>query len=605
MRKFTIVPEPRVILTGLSGAFMVPKACQGKSSLQIAGELLEGGQWVKERFQFDLEYAGIDEFIRTCGSSPSEDFDRKEGYMLATRAGRAVIGADTEKGRFYAVQTLAQILATAEGEKVPELLIVDWPRLRLRCFHICYAMIHEDMPYLAPNFELLACLIREYAHIKMNAVLLELEGMFPCRKYPMLSSRFAFTPGQIQELRRLCEENHIEVIPMAQAIGHVYFALRHPEFAHLRELPDTTQQYCTCKQEAKDFYLELVDEILEDFGNPRYFHMGGDEARRLGKCPACREKLEREGMGSLYGDHMNTLGRYFLEKNITPVVWSDIAEKHPEIMTSLDRHFAMAYWNYSIVEWSHPYALEMLAQGGRTVIGCSAAKWGYHDESMFLYKKCMRTIGIMAFECARNGLEGMLITDWMKLTPSEVSIIAVAYGAETSWGGQPRQKEFCRRFSKLFFGLEMERLDELFDLVSELSYRAEDANCYGGVIPYNEPYIGIPADYLDRLDLSGYSFAHALLVHTSQENSPGVLEKLRRAKLRSEEALRLVDGTAAVSCSSTGFLMSSGWPRNCRAWRRNGRGCASSPVIPCCPGPLKNPLPERLTSSWLRRPANI
>lgn len=542
MNRFTVVPEPRVCLNRGGRAIKVTWEAGSVSSLELAKRLQDSGEskGIAAEYGIGIEYKSVDDFSGAGGEVPTDGFDREEGYLLRLEPGKAVIGADSEKGRFYALQTLAQIMATAEGEYIPELLIVDWPRLKMRGFHACYALISEDLPYLAPNFELLIRLIEEYSHFKMNTVLLELEAMFPYRKYPVLSAGIAFTPSQIRQIKKVCEERHIEIIPMIQSVGHVYFALRHPEFAHLREIPDTTQQYCPGSPAVKQFYTDLVEEILAAFGSVKYLHMGGDEARRLGQCPACAEKLTREGMGAVYGDHVNELGRYLLSRGITPILWSDVMERHPEMLERLDPGIAIAYWNYSIVEWPRTYATEMMAGDSREVIGCSGAKWGFHNDTLFLYKKSMRNISIMASECARNGITGTLVTDWMKRAPSEVSIIAVAFTAETAWSAFNDQKEFCRRFSKVYFGTEVSELDRIFDLLSELSYSAADADVNGGTVPYSEPYMGVPEDYLDRFDLSGRSFEAALFTHTSQVNAPDVVKKLEKAGERAKAALELL-----------------------------------------------------------------
>jgi transposase-like protein len=88
---------------------------------------------------------------------------------------------------------------------------------------------------------------------------------------------------------------------MVQCLGHAYNVLRHAAYAHLRESIETTQQYCPANPDVRAFFLELADEVLDVLGPVRRFHVGGDETRRLGVCPACRDRVAAEGVAALYG----------------------------------------------------------------------------------------------------------------------------------------------------------------------------------------------------------------------------------------------------------------------------------------------------------------
>jgi hypothetical protein len=423
----------------------------------------------------------------------------------------------------------------------------DWPRMAARGFTLCYHIVGDVVPLLAPNYDTALLAIQEHAHLKMNTLLIEPEAMFPYKRHPKLPASNAFTPEQILGIRRACEAAHVDIVPLVQSVGHAYAVLRHREYAHLRELPDTSQQYCLCNEAVPSFYAELADEVIKAFGAVR-FHIGGDESRRLGQCPRCREKAARVGIGGLYADHVNRIAADLLARGVTPVVWGDIMEDHPDILDRLDPRVEILYWNYDMVDWNRPYVLEMYAAPGRTVYTGSAARFGPHGDATFHYKKSLRGIGLLSQETVRMGYRGMFVTDWTKLAPYELGLVASAYGAEAAWSGAGNQEEFCARWSAIIFGVRMPGLDRQLRLTSEITMKRKEILNPHWAPPFADQTAHYMPDWLDRMDWSQWSFDQVLAQYTQQELLPRATEQMRTGLQRAEEALRIADaeGPAAL-----------------------------------------------------------
>ena len=531
--RFHLTPAPQR-LVAREGAGLRRTWVSDLVPVEVSRTLVAGAAAVKSRFGLDFETLDLDAFGRVFGEPATEGFDRVEGYRISLSAGLVRLGADTDAGRFYACQTAAQMLCTlAEGEH-PVFLVEDWPDQKLRAFNVCYHVVEPWMPMLGPDFPTLCTMVEDFAHLKMNAVLIEFEGMFPYRRHPKVSNPNAFSSEQIEVLSTLCERMHMQVIPLVQSLGHAYHVLRHREYAHLRELPRTTQQYCPQKEDARTFYLELVDEVLAAF-HPKWIHIGGDESRRLGQCPDCRRKLAEKGMGALYGDHVNAVSRRLLEKGVVPIVWGDICEEHPDILDVLDPRVAVLFWNYDMVDW-RPYVLESFLRPGRTVFGASAAFFARTSDHMFLYKKAMRGISLMASEARRNRLAGSFITNWSKLTPVETSLVALAYGAHLAWSSDPDQEAFVEDFSRVWFGTAVPGMDHFFQLLSETTGRKKEAQNLFWSAPYNELSEGFMPDWLDRYDWSGKNFSVLLKHYTEQDNFEAAEKQMRRSLADATEA---------------------------------------------------------------------
>lgn len=534
-----LVPEPKVIVYTESLPLKI--AYSGvQSSLAISREIMGDSSVCPDKYGFELVFVPMEELVQSYRMPyriEAEDSD--EGYLLVLGDGKAVIGYKSERGKYYGIQTLAQLIALDEDGIIPGMMIADWPSMKTRCFHVSYHITGENLPICSPNFTMLLNRIEECAHLKMNAMLIEFEAMFPYKKYPQLSSGFAFTREQLFRVKELCKKNHVTIIPVLQCLGHVYYILRYPEFAHLREIRDTTQQFCPSNPAVKELYIELADEILEIFDDIQYFHMGGDEAMKLAQCPECKKIHSVKGMSGVYGDHVNSIGKYFVKKGIKPLIWADMLGKYPGMINYIDNSIGLVFWNYDLIDKKKPYCMEMFVDEKRQLFGAAAARFGETSDYMFLYKKSMRGIGVMASECIRNGVSHMMVTDWPKPAPPELSVVAIAYGAEIMWDTLKCQQTFCRKLSRLLFGVEINEMDAIYQLLSELSLHPADISPGGGTLPYSESMSIY--DMYDRYDMSAPLVVQSLLKNTRQDVLHEVEDKLKRGLNNAEKALALIE----------------------------------------------------------------
>ena len=119
-------------------------------------------------------------------------------------------------------------------------------------------------------------------------------------------------------------------IPLFQTIGHAEYVLKHPAYAHLKELPDKIDQYCPRNPDLMPFLHHWIEEYLDLFGPIKYFHIGADEAYEIGDCPQCRSYAKEHSISQLYIDHVNRVIEPLLQKGITPALWADMVLHYPE-----------------------------------------------------------------------------------------------------------------------------------------------------------------------------------------------------------------------------------------------------------------------------------
>ncbi|MDP8218397.1 MAG: family 20 glycosylhydrolase [Candidatus Theseobacter exili] len=266
--------------------------------------------------------------------------NKKEGYELHIEKKRIWISSTDSAGLFYGIQTLVQIFE--DNSNPPLCIISDWPDMDIRG-------IHFDLKGGMPKFSYLKEFIKKLAHYKINTILVEYEDKFLFTKHPVLAAKSALTRLQAKELDRLARENHIEIIPLMQSLGHAEYILRHPEYSYLRESNDEIQQMCPSNPKTLEFFKEICTEFFEIHPNSRYFHIGGDETRQLGECKTCKARTKKTGKYLLYFEYIKNACEFIIENGRIPIIWDDIITRHtPELFALLPKKTTIMYWLYGI-----------------------------------------------------------------------------------------------------------------------------------------------------------------------------------------------------------------------------------------------------------------
>ncbi len=516
-----LIPEPKIV-TCLDTSGPGVRSWGDLDPSECARRLLEDPSCLGA----PMTRVSLEDWQKLQGPLPA-GFRADQGYALRADSEGVVIAADSQAGHFYAIQTLGQIAAQAEKGRIASLAVIDWPDVSVRGFHACYHLAAEWMPMSAPDFDALIDAVKLSAHYKLNAVLLEFEAMFPFRRHPRLACKQAFTRDQLEAVRHTCAECHVQIVPLIQCLGHAYYVLQYPEYAHLREAPNTIQQYCASNPEVRKLLTELVDEVREVFPDMSHFHLGGDESRRLGVCDKCKDKAHREGVGAVFGEHVGSVAQSVLEMGMTPIVWSDMMERHPTAMDYMPQGTEYMYWNYDLPGWPRELALETF-QSKAPTWAASGIRFGRCNHTMYPLGTAARGISLLAAEARRVGCDKIIATDWLKSIPHDLSAIGRTYAAEESWNHSRSWGDFVSAYCLLTHGVADHRLGEAYELL-------------GDPIPYCEDsYVRI-YDRLDRYDLTGLSMRERIAANTPLEARDEPVAKMESGLAAAQKSLGIVD----------------------------------------------------------------
>ena len=162
----------------------------------------------------------------------------EQAYRMKLTASEVTITGNSPTGLFYGVQTLVQLLKPQDGKLwLPEGEIIDWPDLELR-------VIYWDDAHHLEHPEVLKAAVRQAAFYKINGFSIKLEGHFQYQHAQAMVEPYAMTPAELQELTDYALKYHVQIIPYLDGPAHDAFILKHPEYAGLREYPESNYEFC-------------------------------------------------------------------------------------------------------------------------------------------------------------------------------------------------------------------------------------------------------------------------------------------------------------------------------------------------------------------------
>ncbi|MCC6394706.1 MAG: beta-N-acetylhexosaminidase [Bryobacterales bacterium] len=270
-----------------------------------------------------------------------------EGYLLSASPDAVVVAGSDERGAFYGMQSLRQLIAS-EGSavRIPGVTIRDWPRMPFRGIKI-YLPGRDHIGFFKR-------FVRDYmALYKFNRLILEMNAAMRLDRHPELNAgwldlardlqlrRLNEPPAlwghsnnsvhtdtadggilekqEVAELVRWAESNYVEVIPELPSLSHSYYLLtRHRELAEIpqEEWPDT---YCPSLPAVYKLLFDVYDEYIEVM-HPKMIQAGHDEWRMpWGVCPRCRDKDPRE----VFAEDVNKIHDYLQGKGVRMAIWAD------------------------------------------------------------------------------------------------------------------------------------------------------------------------------------------------------------------------------------------------------------------------------------------
>lgn len=319
--ELNIIPQPKEIeFTPKEGEFklnpktkIVAKDESRRKSAEILNDILfknygfrleiTNKRLKSNTIEFLLEVTGTTEIVSEDSKIVTEDY-----ILLINSKGISIFGSET--GRFYALQTLSQILPVKSDDKIkfPAIAIQDQPRFPYRGMHLDVSRHFMPVEFVKKYIDLMS----QYKFNQFHWHLTDDQGWrIEIKKYPKLTEigskrkeshqgRYSttfkgdgvpvegfYTQEEIKDVVAYAKARHINVIPEIEMPGHASAALAaYPDLGKgCKENYEYKVQQTWgifkevfCPTDATFKFLEdVLDETIALFPDSPYIHIGGDE----------------------------------------------------------------------------------------------------------------------------------------------------------------------------------------------------------------------------------------------------------------------------------------------------------------------------------------
>lgn len=307
--------------------------------------------------------------------------------------------------RLFALLAAAALLATARAAATPasdpQAAATEFP---VRGFYI-------DCRHEVMTVEALKSYADRLAEGGVNTIIMEYEATFPFEKHATLRNEYAYTKEEVRDFVAHCAARGIDVIPLQNCFGHSEYILRHDRYDALRESSRAYSQVCPLSGEtATQLFREIFSEVAA-LHPSKYFHIGADETRLLGVCPACAEKVAREGASKLFVDYVRQMAEIVISMGKIPVIWADIILKHPEAVADLPKELIFIDWNYG---WdvNRFGNIQTLIDAKVPMWGATAFRSGPDHIYLTMWDKHLKNLSDFIPFARKAGYRGMIDTSW-------------------------------------------------------------------------------------------------------------------------------------------------------------------------------------------------
>ena len=493
-RGYTVLPSPQKVSLR-SGDFEFTSAWKFETSPRVKANDIAAQDLtarLAERFHLQLARTGpaigvIHLDIKPGAITPVGTADRntpalaEQAYRMQLKPGSITIVGNTSIGLFYGVQTLVQLLKQQGGRLwLPEAELEDWPDGELRT-------IYWDDAHHLEHLDVLKAALRQAAFYKINGFALKLEGHFQFDHAKAVVEPYALFRAELQELTDYALRYRVQLIPYLDAPAHDAFILKHPEYAALREYPDSNYEFCATNPQTFQLLQGMFDDLLAANQGGKYFVLSTDEPYYVGLADntGCREAARAQQLGSvgkLLAEFITKTADYLHARGRTVIFWGEYPMK-PGDLGSLPNYLI----NGEV--YGPQFDPVFQAHGIRQMIYTSTEG----EEQLFpqyyvlpsadrlhpapsAVGRVQEMLDSISPTSPQSNLIGAFVTGWgdAGLHP-ETFWLGYATGSAAAWNRRAsNSNELQSAFYSLFYGPNTQSIGRLYQLMSEGAQSWED-----------------------------------------------------------------------------------------------------------------------------------
>lgn len=243
-----------------------------------------------------------------------------EGYILEISNGRIVVSARSEAGLFYGCQTLQQLLTDSRDQNriIPGCRIEDYPDIAYRGVLVVLAHHLSTGKYYYDLMDRLAA-------IKVNAVIIQFEDKLRFIESPLVGAANSISIEEFAAICRYAKDRFIEISPLVQGLGHAGYILKHDQYKHLRENPESDLDFSPLDSGTYKVLFSLYKDAMDATPFGKYLHVGGDEVENIGTSELSKKSGKKPFELQMYW--LNRVSEFAKLHNRIPIFWDDMLFK--------------------------------------------------------------------------------------------------------------------------------------------------------------------------------------------------------------------------------------------------------------------------------------
>ncbi len=462
LEEILISPLPQKVVKG-------EKSFKLSTSLRLIHENIDNIDHFKNLLNDELAYhhspliSDVSESNLNDVKSPefNDEKQAEEGYSLNISNDDAIIIAKTEKGMFYGIQTLMQLLySNDEGTYLPGITIIDYPNFKIR------AIADDISRGQVPTVENVKKFIRILSKFKINFFFMGYEcDIFYYEKHPKIGiGRDPLTKDEIKEIDEYAKKYFMELVPLVTTTGHMDNILLVPGYEDMGEFPGA-QCFDISQDKVRHFTKDILDEICTNFSSD-YVHITCDELFDFGKYKS-RDYLTKKGKEKALVEHYEFMFDILRKKGKKHVLmYHDTVLKYKKVREKLPNDIIIFFWEY-FLHMNFRHIKKLQKAGYQVIVSPTVFSWtrNFPDIERSIYN----IVGLTKYGYERNVL-GTGVSSWGDFGNESFRdnrLYGFALSGAISWNTPSFEiNHFEKAFIRIFLGSMDGRIIKIFHSIA-------------------------------------------------------------------------------------------------------------------------------------------
>jgi hexosaminidase len=365
-----------------------------------------------------------------------------EAYKISVTASKVQVDAKSDAGLFYALETLLQLIVCDDKNSyIPETDIEDYPEFAYRGVMMDFShggLLTEEEIKNQIDF---------LARWKMNQYYFYNEVSIEMKGYSLINYNACYSQEQIKRIIAYAREKHMDVIPFVEFYGHLHELLRLEKYAGLG-IGKYGHELDPLNPGVQTLMKDWIKQYADLFPSP-FIHVGFDETweteRLISENPSIKPK-ER------YVEQLNFVTKTLQEYGKTVMVWTDITNNYPNILSEFPKEIIPVIWEYSneqasITKWLKPISKENLPFFVQSAVDSWGNVYPAADYTFNNIDLCLKT-------CRNEKAIGYITSVWTDAVQPLLrnTWLFMAYGSIGAWQKEPIDRnEFINNFCQIMY----------------------------------------------------------------------------------------------------------------------------------------------------------